>query len=394
MKYLSLKALVWYPFVMQKKGWLRSLILFVSAVALLSAGLFISNLIKETKPFQRSEYIMGTIFDVTVIGDNEKVIEAVVVKAFDEIKRIDGLMSRYKEGSEVSLVNKNAGIAPVKVGQELIEVLKEARKISELSDGAFDVTIGPLTNLWAFDMGKDVVPPEEKIEELRRLVNYRKLKIDEAASTVFLEEKGMMIDVGGIAKGYSVAKAMKVFEDAGIKNVIINAGGNLNLRGTKRGKPWKIGIQEPRDEKKLLGVLNITDTSVSTSGDYQRYFVKDNIRYHHILDPKTGYPAKGLMSVTVTGRNETMTDALSTAVFVLGAEKGAALMKKMGAEGVIVAEGEEITVSDGLKGVFTQTLKDNTSAGRMSQPASYCREGMGGNNLLFSGVPCLALLRI
>lgn len=297
---------------------------------------------------------MGTIFDVTVIGDNEKAIEAVAVKAFDEIKRIDGLMSRYKEGSEVSLVNKNAGIAPVKVGQELIEVLKEARKVSELSDGAFDVTIGPLTNLWAFDMGKDAVPPEEKIEELKRLVNYRKLKIDEAASTVFLEEKGMMIDVGGIAKGYSVAKAMKVFEDAGIGNVIINAGGNLNLKGTKRGKPWKIGIQEPRDEKKLLGILNITDTSVSTSGDYQRSFIKDGVRYHHILDPKTGFPAKGLISATVVGKSNTSMDGFSSAVFILGAEKGAVFMKKAGVEGVMVTEEGKVIITERLKGVFSQ----------------------------------------
>ena len=354
MKYLFLKYLIWYPLAMQRKGRLTTLVLFVSAVALLSAGLFISNLFKETKPFQRSEYIMGTIFDVTVIGDNEKVIEAVAVKAFDEIKRIDGLMSRYKEGSEVSLVNKNAGIAPVKVGQELIEVLKEARRVSELSDGAFDVTIGPLSNLWAFDEDKGNIPSPEKIEELKRLVDYKRMKIDDSDSTVYLEKRGMMVDVGGIAKGYALKKAMKVFEDAGIGNVIINAGGNLNLRGTKRGKPWKIGIQEPRDEKKLLGVLNITDTSVSTSGDYQRYFVKDGIRYHHILDPKTGSPAKGLMSMTLTGRNETMTDALSTAVFVLGAEKGVALMKRAGVEGVIVTEGGKITVSDGLKDVFSR----------------------------------------
>lgn len=297
---------------------------------------------------------MGTIFDITVIGDNEKVIETAAVKAFDEIKKIDGLMSRYKEGSEIFLINKNAGIAPVKAGQELIEVLKEAIKVSELSDGAFDVTIGPLSNLWAFDEDKRNIPSPEKIEELRRLVDYKKLKVDDSDSSVYLEKRGMMIDVGGIAKGYALKKAMKVFEDAGIKNVIINAGGNLNLRGTKRGKPWKVGIQDPRDEKKLLGILNITDISVSTSGDYQRYFVKDGIRYHHILDPKTGYPAKGLMSVTVTGRNETITDALSTAIFVLGAEKGTALMKKVGARGVIVTEEGKATVSEKLKDVFSQ----------------------------------------
>jgi len=184
MKYLSLKAPVWYPLAMQKKGRLRDLVLFVSAVALLSAGLFISNLFRETKPFQRSEYIMGTIFDITVIGDNENVIETVAVKAFDEIKRIDGLMSRYKEGSEVSLINKNAGIAPVKAGQELVEVLKEARRTSELSDGAFDVTIGPLSNLWAFDEDKRNVPSAEKIEKLRRLVDYKRMKIDDSDSTV------------------------------------------------------------------------------------------------------------------------------------------------------------------------------------------------------------------
>ena len=295
---------------------------------------------------------MGTIFDITSVGNSEKVFADVAIKAFNEIKRIDDLMSRYKEGSEVSLINKNAGIAPVKVGHELIEVLQEARSISELSDGAFDVTIGPLTNLWGFDLEKNVVPPKEKIEELKGLVNYRKLKVDEAASTVYLEEKGMMIDVGGIAKGYSIAKAMKVFEDAGIKDVIINAGGNLNLRGVKKRKPWRIGIQDPRDESKLIGTVTITDISVATSGDYQRYFIQDGVRYHHILDPKTGLPAKGLISATVIGRGKTSMDGLSSAVFILGAEKGAALMKKVGVEGIMLAEDGRMTISEGLKERF------------------------------------------
>lgn len=326
----------------------------IAALVLLFVGVFVARMFKDTKPFQRSEYIMGTIFDITAIGGDEKLLEEAAKKAFGEVKRIDGLMSRYKDTSEVSLVNKNAGVAPVKVGHELIEVLQEAKKISELSDGAFDVTIGPLTDLWGFDLEKNVVPPKEKIEELKGLVNYRKLRIDEAASTVYLEEKGMMIDVGGIAKGYSLTKAMKVFEDAGIKDVIINAGGNLNLRGGKRGRPWRIGIQDPRDESKLIGKLSITDISVATSGDYQRYFIKDGVRYHHILDPKTGFPAKGLISATVIGRSKTSMDGLSSAVFILGAEKGADLMKKIGAEGIMVAEDGRMTISESLKERFSR----------------------------------------
>jgi thiamine biosynthesis lipoprotein len=341
---------------MQKMGKLKGLFLFIAAFSLLAIGVFVSRLFKEPRPFQRSEYIMGTIFDITALG-NEKVLEDVSRKAFEEIKRIDDKMSRYREGSEVSLVNRNAGVSPVKVSHELIEVLKEARRISEFSDGAFDVTIGPLTNLWGFDEGKGVVPPRGEIERLKGLVNYRKLKIDETSSTVYLEEKGMMIDVGGIAKGYSLRKAMKVFEDAGVKNVIINAGGNLNLRGLKKGKPWRIGIQDPRDESKLLGKVEITDISIATSGDYQRFFIKEGARYHHILDPKTGYPAKGLVSATVIGRSRTSMDGFSSAVFILGAEKGLALMKKAGAEGIIVTEDGKITVSDGLKDKFERKVE-------------------------------------
>ncbi len=304
--------------------------------------------------FHRSEYIMGTIFDITAVCDDERLLEVTSNKSFDEIKRVEGLMSRYKETSEVSLVNKNAGIVPVKVGHELVEVLQEAKRISELSDGAFDVTIGPLTDLWGFDLEKNVVPPIEKIEELRQLVNYRKLRIDEAASTVYLEERGMMLDVGGIAKGYSVTRAMKVFEDAGVKDVIVNAGGNLNLRGGKRGKPWRIGIQSPRDEGKLLGKLTLTEISVATSGDYQRYFIKDGIRYHHILDPRTGFPARGLISATVIGRGKTSMDGFSSAVFILGADKGADLMKKIGAEGIMVMEDGKVIVSAGIKDRFSK----------------------------------------
>ncbi len=339
---------------MQKIDKLRGPVLFVVALTLLFAGVLVSRLFKESRPFQRSEYIMGTIFDITALGGDEKALEEAARKAFDEIKRIDALMSRYKEASEVSQVNKNAGIAPVKVGAELIEVLKEGRKVSELSDGAFDVTIGPLSNLWAFDEEKKVVPSQEKIEELRKLVDYRKIKIDEAASTVYLEDKGMMIDVGGIAKGYSLAKGVKIFEDAGIKNIIINAGGNLNLKGGKSGRPWRIGIQDPRDESKLIGKLNVTDISIATSGDYQRFFIKDGIRYHHILDPKTGYPAKGVISATVIGKSKTSMDGFSSAIFILGAEKGAALMKKIGAEGIMVTEDGTVTVSDGLKEKFSR----------------------------------------
>lgn len=352
-KSLAVKVALWYPTDM-KKSLPRAFILSVLALLLLFAGLFVSRIFKETKPFQRSEYIMGTIFDITAVGNNEKVLEDTAKKAFDEIRRIDALMSRYKEGSEVSLVNKNAGISYVKVGNEIIEVLKEAKRISELSEGAFDVTIGPLTNLWGFDEEKRVVPPREKIEELRKLVNYRKLRIDEAASTAYLEDKGMMVDLGGIAKGYAVSRAVKIFEDAGIKDVIINAGGNLNLKGGKNGRPWRIGIQDPRNEGKLIGRLEITDISIATSGDYQRYFIKDGVRYHHILDPKTGFPAKGPISATVVGWSITSMDGFSTAVFVLGAEKGAVFMKNIGAEGVIVTEDGKVTVTEGLRGKFSR----------------------------------------
>lgn len=339
---------------MQKKGLLRGLILFALGSALLAGGLVISSLFREAGLFQRSEYIMGTIFDITAVTGDGKAFEGAAAKAFEEIKRIDAMMSRLNEKSEVSLINRNAGNSPVKVGQDLMKVLKEAVAVSELSDGAFDVTIGPLSSLWGFDEDRKTVPTDKEIDGLRKLVDYRRLRMDEAASTVYLEKRGMMIDLGGIAKGYALKKAVKAFEDADIRNVIINAGGNLNLRGTKRGKSWKVGIQDPRDESKLLGILNITDTSVSTSGDYQRYFIKDSIRYHHILDPKTGHPSKGPISVTIAGRNEAMTDALSTALFVLGAEKGAELMKKIGAEWIMVTEDGKITVSEGFKEGFSR----------------------------------------
>lgn len=328
----------------------KKIIMVISGISLLLAGVFVSRLFKKPPLFHSSEYIMGTIFDITASGNDERLLERTSKEAFEEIKRIDNLMSRYKEGSQVSLVNINAGIAPIRVGSELIEVLQEAIKISELSGGVFDVTIGPLTDLWGFDSEKNIIPPKDKIEKLRDLVNYKKLKIDEAASTVYLEDKGMMIDVGGIAKGYSLTRAMKVFENAGIRNFIINAGGNLILRGVKNGNPWKIGIQNPRDESKLLGKVAITDISVATSGDYQRYFMKDGIRYHHILDPKTGFPAKGLISATIIGNGKTSMDGYSSAVFILGAEKGGSLMKKIGAEGIMVTEDGRTIVTDGLKG--------------------------------------------
>lgn len=335
---------------------------YVAIVAVVAAVLVISyyNISERQDPgkvFGRMQ--MGTIVEFTLFGEDKSGFEAATNAAFAEIDRLEAMMSSYKEGSEVSRITKSAGIKAEKVSPEVIAVLKTALKIAELSGGAFDPTIGALSRNWGFSGELKIIPSKEAVEESRKLVDYRGVNIDEAAGTVKLAKKGMTLNLGGVAKGYIIGRAGHILKERGVASAIAKAGGDMYVFNfTEKQKPFVIGIQNPRDEKKLIGTLSISNGAVSSSGDYERFFIKDNVRYHHILDPKTGYPAQGMQGVTIITADPALSDAMSTAVFVLGPSKGMELVKKLDADALLIDSSGNTTYTDGFKSRYNGRFED------------------------------------
>lgn len=268
-----------------------------------------------------------------------------VLALFD---RIDRQMSRYREDSELSRVNREAANGPVEVSDSLFTVLQQALRISELSHGAFDISFGSIGYLYDFRARQQ--PSDEELAEGLAKVNYRSVVLDPSANTVRFLDEGVRLDLGGIAKGYTVDLGIDILKSFGIRHARLSAGGDLRLLGDKRGKPWIVGIRDPRSESRNAMVLPLTNVAVSTSGDYERFFFDDNNeRVHHILSPATGKPAKGVQSVTILGDDSITTDGLSTAVFVLGAAKGLEMVNRLkGIDAVIIDEQRQVHYSDGL----------------------------------------------
>ncbi len=289
--------------------------------------------VSSAKAFQKKSTVMGTSLELTVEAENEEKAEEAFSAAISEMERVEALMSEWMEGSPVSEVNRNAGKRPVEVPAELFDVIEAARILSFKSNGAFDISWAAMKGLWDFRQGRERLPTEEEIAERLPLVDFRRIKTDLLAHTVFLETEGMAIGLGAIAKGYAVDRAMKALLVPGVTGAIIKAGGDMRVQGG----PWEIGIKDPRRLSSIMARLKLSDISISTSGDYERFFIKDGILYHHIMDPKTGRPARGTRSVTVIGPDTMTTDALSTAIFVLGPEKGLKLAEELpGIEAIII----------------------------------------------------------
>lgn len=301
---------------------------------------------------RRTQYLMGTVVTITVAGLSKGEADSAMDAAFEEIRRLEHLLTFFSQDSDLGRINAAAGEREVLVSAETIEVLAEARRTSDRSGGAFDATIGPLVSLWGFEVKDRFVPRKEEIERVRALVNWRKMAVDPNRGTVRLERKGMKVDLGGIAKGYAADRAAEALRKHGVSRALVAVAGDIRAMGEKApGVPWHVGIQHPREPGAVLGSLRIADRSVSTSGDYERYFLKDGVRYHHILDPATGRPAAASRSVTVLAPTTILSDALSTAAFVLGPEKGIALVRSVpGAEAVIVDREGRISVTPGLAG--------------------------------------------
>ncbi len=268
----------------------------------------------------RSENIMGTRCSVELWSEDRAKGDAAITSVFDDMRRIDRLMSTWKEDTEISEVNREAAKHPVKISQELFRLLQESVKYSELTQGAFDITYASVGYL--YDFKKGVHPDQKAIKHALPGINWRHMVLDEKNTTVFFQRAGMRIDLGGIAKGHSVDKGIEILQKQGITRAMVNAGGDTRIIGDRFGRPWVVGVRDPDHEGKTYLRLPLTDTAFSTSGDYERYFDEDGKRYHHILDPKTGDSARKCRSVTIIAPTATRTDALTKSVFIMGPEAG------------------------------------------------------------------------
>ena len=305
--------------------------------------------IVQAQWYKESQTHMGTLISVEFwyeasISEAEKCGNAV----FNEMRRIDSTLSPFKLDSELSAVNRKASSEAVKVGSELYSLLEKSLTMSQISRGAFDITFASIG--FKYDYRNSKKPSEKVIASLLHAINYRNIILDPEYRTVHFTHKNVKIDLGGIAKGYAVDNGIEILKKCGIRHALITAGGDSRVIGDRVGRPWMIGIKQPRKAEGVVTVLPLVDSAFSTSGDYERYFIQDGVRYHHIINPKSGKSANTAMSVTIIGKDAVTTDALSTTIFVMGAKKGLALIETMvDIDAVIIDAQGKMHYSSGLE---------------------------------------------
>jgi thiamine biosynthesis lipoprotein len=315
-------------------------------VALFLAGASVPNL-AQAAWISRNEAIMGTRCAVELWSDDPAKGEAAITSVFDDMKRIDRLMSTWKEDTEISKVNREGSKHPVKISRELFDLLQTSVEYSELTHGAFDITYASVGYLYDFKRG--VHPDQKAIAQALPGINWRHMVLDAKNTTVYFTRPGMRIDLGGIAKGYSVDRGIEILQRQGITRAMVNAGGDTRIIGDRFGKPWVIGIRDPDHEGKTFLRMPLSDTAFSTSGDYERYFDEDGKRFHHIIDPTTGDSARKVRSVTIISGTATRTDALTKSVFIMGPEAGIAFIDTLpDVDAVAVAPDGKVIYSKGL----------------------------------------------
>jgi len=296
---------------------------------------------------KRDEAIMGTAISVELWSDDASEGRAAIDAVMAEMHRIDRAMSPHKPDSELSIINRDAFAVPVRLSAEMAALLARANEFSELSGGAFDITFAAVGSLYDYRQG--IRPSEEELARAHLAVGYRNLQVDAQARTVRFLKEGMRIDLGGFAKGHAVDNAAAILRGLGIRHANVSAGGDSRLIGDRRGRPWTIGVAHPRRPGEMAAVLPLEDVSISTSGDYERYFDADGVRFHHLIDPSTGRSPSSVHSVTVLAEDGLTTEALSKTVFVLGVEKGLRLIESQpGTDAIVVAANGALHYSSGL----------------------------------------------
>jgi thiamine biosynthesis lipoprotein len=305
-------------------------------------------------PPSQAEFVLGTVCTVSLYDQGKS---GVYEEIFGRLREIESRMSVTLPGTELDRINANAGIEPVAVHPDVFEVIEEAVRYAELSGGAFDPSIGPLVSLWNIGGDEPHLPSQEEIDALLPLVNWRDIALDREGLTVFLKRPGMALDLGAIAKGYAADEAERILRKTRVKRAIIDLGGNILVYGEKQDRsPWRVGIQNPLDNRgAYIGIVEIRERTVVTSGIYERFFEADGVRYHHILSSADGYPVRnGLLSVTIVTRRSIDADALSTSVFALGYEEGKALVESLeGVGAVFVFEDKSIRLCGGAGFILT-----------------------------------------
>lgn len=312
------------------------------------------------EPYVKQKILLDTLVTVKAYGENKNKVEEAVNKTFSEMKRIENLINNYDPQSEISRVNQKAGREAVKVSAETFKIVKLSKLYGKKTGGVFNITVEPLVSLWNFG-GRKHIPSQQELNEILPLINLNWVQLNERNQTVKLAKNGMGLDLGGVAKGYAADRAITILKRYAIRNALVTTGSTTRVLGGKPdGKSWQVGIQHPRKQEEIIGILSLKNQSVSTSGDYQQYFIKNGQRYHHILSPFSGMPANEVMSVTVvTNKSCAEADILSTAIFVMGYPEGMQFIERTkNLEGVIVDAQGKVHISSGLKGKVKDLKRD------------------------------------
>ncbi|RDH83112.1 MAG: thiamine biosynthesis protein ApbE [endosymbiont of Galathealinum brachiosum] len=310
-------------------------------------GLFFVCSSASAEWFSYKQAIMGTPILVEMFAENTQQAKQCSDRVFEEMHRIDNLMSPYIEKSELALVNRNAAREAVNIGRELFELIQQSIKFSQLSNGAFDITFASVGHLYDYRM--KLHPTDKQIKKQLKAINYKNIKLDETQTSISFSHKNTKIDLGGIAKGYAVDNGIKILQTCGIQNALVSAGGDSRIMGDKKGRPWVMGIRHPRDKNKVVVSIPLSDSAISTSGDYERYFIEDETRYHHIIKPTTGQSAEKTWSVSVLASDAVTSDALSTTLFVMGTEKALELINTLDdIEAIVIDSKGKMFYSSGL----------------------------------------------
>lgn len=306
----------------------------------------------------RTLKLMGSRFDITVVAKDSVQANVYINTAVNEITRIEKLISSWDANSQTSEINRNAGVKPVKVSNELFQLIKRALKISKLTNGAFDISYASMDKIWFFDGSMTEMPSEKDIKKSVEKVGYQNIILDEVNRSVFLKLQGMKIGFGAIGKGYAADKAKALLQEKGVTSGIINASGDLNTWGKQPNKiDWLVAIVNPLNKEKVFSWMPVCNSAVVTSGNYEKYVKFNNVLYTHIIDPRTGYPATGILSVTIFTKTAELADALATSIFVMGVDTGLDFVNQLnGVDCIIIDENNKMISS---KNVQLNTLKND-----------------------------------
>ena len=303
------------------------------------------------RTYSKGLRLMGNHFQISVVADDEAMASKAIDEAITEIQRIEALLTTYRESSQTNMINEYAGVKPIPVDKEVFDLIERSLRISALTQGAFDITYGSVDKkLWNFDTAMDKLPDPVVAKSLVRLINYRNVILNRNEQTVFLKERGMRIGFGGIGKGYAADRARMVLQRADVKSGVVNAAGDLTVWGNQAdGNPWTIGVADPDRKNLPFASMQLTNASVATSGNYEKYVMIGGRKYSHTIDPKTGYPVQGIKSVTIITKNAEVADAMATPIMVMGIKAGLNLINQVkGIACVIIDDNNGIYASKNI----------------------------------------------